>query len=81
MFSSFVFSWLVSIARRILRSELGLHESKRDGQEFLVSGGTRHGDPIPDRVYVYRDGEAHFVGWAGINVLGVEDRRGAFWSY
>ena len=41
-----------------------LHISKCDGEEFVTRGGSVMGDPIPDRVHVYRNGEAHFVRWA-----------------
>ena len=41
-----------------------LHVSKCDGEEFITSGGSVMGDAVPDRVHIYRDGEAHFVRWA-----------------
>ena len=41
-----------------------LHPSKMDGNEFTLSGGYVMGEPVPDRIFEYRDGEAHFVRWA-----------------
>lgn len=60
-----------------------LHISKCDGNEFVLRGGSRHGEPIPDRVCVYRDGVVHFLRWAPIETqpisdLGIEDSRGVF---
>lgn len=41
-----------------------LHVSKCDGEEFTLRGGSVMGDEVPDRIYKYVDGEAHFVRWA-----------------
>ena len=41
-----------------------LHASKCDGKEFVLSGGAVMGDPVPDRIYKFVDGEARFVRWA-----------------
>ena len=43
-----------------------LHISKCDGKEFVLQGGSQHGEPIPDRVCVYRDGLVQFLRWAPI---------------